>query len=484
MKLLEKWNKTDAASRITLRFFAGMLLLTLLARGTTGAAMARVKQEKPSRGTICQNASAAAELIAEEGEALLLPAGVPVEKLWVTAEQQVHQGDALVQLDKVSLQELQAQTEVQLAQEKTRLAQLNAPTQLEDSGVTAAQKRLTQTTEDAVRAEKQASEAVEKAQTQQRSAQAEYENAVAAREALDQQTDPAPTEEAYAAAESAIQTAKEALDGAMESLSAAKTAQEEVQIANRQQKEQAQTDLDAAKADYTKAQAENALTQQSSQAEAAAVQLEIQKLEQQITQLTALQQVDGFVTAPRDTQILRCDLQEGQPCPEWMPLVLAKEESVLLVQFSLPEETAEKVKPGQKVQVQQEKQETSALVQTVTKPDAEGQCQITAVLSQQEEIVWDRNAPVNVELEFSRTEYPTCVSVSAIRQDGEGTFVLGVETEKTVFGVTNTAVRVPVTVLEIDSNGMYAAVEGGLPESIIAEADRAVKPGASVRLAP
>ena len=43
-------------------------------------------------------------------------------------------------------------------------------------------------------------------------------------------------------------------------------------------------------------------------------------------------------------------------------------------------------------------------------------------------------------------------------QDSEGSFILTVEQSQSVFGVTNLAVRTPVTVLEIGSDGQYAAI--------------------------
>lgn len=44
------------AGRWTLRFFAAMVVLTLAARGVSGAAMPRVSLAAPNRGTIVQKA--------------------------------------------------------------------------------------------------------------------------------------------------------------------------------------------------------------------------------------------------------------------------------------------------------------------------------------------------------------------------------------------------------------------------------------------
>ena len=57
------------------------------------------------------------------------------------------------------------------------------------------------------------------------------------------------------------------------------------------------------------------------------------------------------------------------------------------------------------------------------------------------------------------------------------------EESRSTFGVRYTARRVPVTVLEVSSDGQYVAVEGTISGSVITSSDRAVSPGASVRVA-
>ena len=57
------------------------------------------------------------------------------------------------------------------------------------------------------------------------------------------------------------------------------------------------------------------------------------------------------------------------------------------------------------------------------------------------------------------------------------------EENRSTFGISYTARRVPVTVLEVGSDGQYAAVEGTIGGSVIASSDQAVSPGSSVRIA-
>ena len=60
--------------------------------------------------------------------------------------------------------------------------------------------------------------------------------------------------------------------------------------------------------------------------------------------------------------------------------------------------------------------------------------------------------------------------------------MLAVEETRNAFGLSFTALRVPVTVKEVDSEGQYAAVEGSISGGVIVSSTRAVSPGASVRM--
>lgn len=210
--------------------------------------------------------------------------------------------------------------------------------------------------------------------------------------------------------------------------------------------------------------------------------LTMRSTEEQIAQLESLLKSSGLVTAAQDTQILLCSLQQGQPCPSGPVLRLADETGQWVVQFSLPEEEAARIAAGQAVTVRQNQRSAQTTVQTVAPADESGNCLVTALLPRQEEEAFSADAAVRVEILFSRNEYGTCLPASAIRQDSTGSFVLTVEQSRTAFGVTNLAVRVPVTVLEVDSAGEYAAVAESVAGQVIVSSDRAVSPGAAVRI--
>lgn len=470
----------QTAGRWTLRFFAAMVVLTLMARGTSGAAMARVTLASPGRGTIVQKASASAEITAGESETLELPAGVTVRAVYAAAGQQLKEGDGILLLDVEQLQDELDSAKAIRSQQEAQLARLTASTAPDGSSVSSARQSLDRAKEDYTRTDERTAAAVEQAKASLTSAQNARDEAAKRLEELESQTDPAATEEELAAARGALEEAETALAGAKQAVSGAETDREDSLLSAKRSVENAESSLAQANDAYSQAQANASLTAQSNAAEAEALRLEKQKNDETINLLTALVEAGGLVSAPRDTLLTVCLAEQGKPCPEGDCLQMAKENSELLVRFSLPAEQAQKLTAGQTVPLVQGSSATEAAVRTVETNDEEKTSLVTAVLP--ETAAGFRAGTAQAELVFSRTAHDLCLPVSALRQDAQGSYVLAVEESKTAFGVTLTALRVPVTVLEVDSDGQYAAVEGAISGGVIVSSTRAVSPGASVRL--
>lgn len=481
MKHLLHFPPIDRASRMALRFFAGMLLLTLVARGTAGSAMARVTVTRASQGNIEQSVQLSAALMAEEGESIDLPVGVIVKKLLVGSGQSVKAGDALVKWDLAELNEQLEVCKVQRQQQKAQLAQLSVQQDPDATGVTEAQKNLTQTIEDGTRSIQRAQAELDSALTQSAQAQQHYEQAVAALHALQQQTDPLPDEETLAAAKQAALDAEMARDTAQAAVQATQTALEDAQQNANRSKESAQSALNQANIAFHQAKQQADLAQQASHAEIAGLKLSMDKIAEQIHLLENLIQAGGILTAPRNCQVLQCTLQEGAVCSEHNGLQLSQPDSQLLVQFSLSGDAAEKATTGTPITLFQDKHTAQATLRNLVPTDTDGTLLATAVLSDKDTSSFRPDLPVQAELVFSRTEYSSCLPVSAIREDSNGSFVLVVEEKKTAFGISNIAQRIPITVLEVASNGQSAAVSGDVSGNVIASATRAVKPGSAVR---
>ena len=130
------------ARRWTVRFFAAMLLLTLVSRGMAGTAMARVELTTAGPGTIVQQASASGRVSALEGETVELPAGVNVDLLAVSQGQTLRQGDTILRLNADQLQSSLDTCQVQQARLQAQMDQLLAQSPADTSGVEAAQRSL------------------------------------------------------------------------------------------------------------------------------------------------------------------------------------------------------------------------------------------------------------------------------------------------------------------------------------------------------
>ena len=470
----------QGAGRWALRFFAAMAVLTLAARGVSGAGLPRVSLASPGRGTIVQKASASAEITAGQSEALELPAGVTVRAVYAAAGQQLKEGDALLLLDLEELQDQLDSAKATRSQQTAQLARLSASTAPDGSSVASARQSLDRAKEDYARTDERTAAAVDEAKASLASAQTARDEAAKALKELESQADPAPTEEELAAARAALQEAETALSGAKQAVSSAETSREDSLLSAKRSVENAESSLAQAEDTYAQAQASAALTARSNAAEAEALGLEKEKNDETIDLLTSLVEAGGLVCAPRDALLTACTVEQGQPCPEGECLQLAKEGSELLVRLTLSADQAEKVAAGLAVTVTQGSASAEAAVRTVELNEENETGLVTAVLG--ETAAGFKAGAAQAELVFSRTAYDLCLPTSALRQDGQGSYVLTVEEKKTAFGLSLTALRVPVTVKEVDSAGQYAGVEGSLSGGVIVSSTRAVSPGAAVRL--
>ena len=472
--------QNQRAGRYAVRFFAAMLVLTLVARGVSGAAMPVVTLTTPTQGAIVQQAETTATVTAGEGESLALPAGITVQALYAAAGQSLTGGEAILQLDKEELQDALDEAKAALAQQQAQLDQLNASTDPDGSSVAAAQQSLDRANEDYTRTDTRTRAAVDEANATCTAAQSALDEAEKALQELQAQTDPPPTEEQLAAARQAVDEAQATLAAARQAVQDAETSREDSLLSARRSVENAESALAQANIAYSQAQASAALTARSNAAEAEALGLEKEKNDETIDLLTSLVEAGGLVCAPRDALLTACTVEQGQPCPEGECLPLAKEGSELLVRLTLSADQAEKVAAGLAVTVTQGSASAEAAVRTVELNEENETGLVTAVLG--ETAAGFKAGAAQAELVFSRTAYDLCLPTSALRQDGQGSYVLTVEEKKTAFGLSLTALRVPVTVKEVDSAGQYAGVEGSLSGGVIVSSTRAVSPGAAVRL--
>lgn len=472
----------NPAVRYTLRFFAAILILTLAARGTSAAAMAQVTLGTAGQGTIVQQTETSAELRAEDSVQIPLPAGVTVERLCAAEGQMVEQGECMAELD---TKELQRQLDGCLAdreRQQAQLAALEVPTDSDDSSVRSAEQTLAQAREDYDRTDARTRTAVDDAAAAQQQARQSYDEAADAWGALQACVDPPVPEEEIAAAKQTMESAAAALETADRALRDAQNSRDDALLSAQRAIDNAQTALDQADRSQTLSDQQAELTDRSNRAQASALRLEMADTEEKITLLQSLLDSEGAVTAPWDAQILLCTLAENQSVPDGVCLRLSVQDSALQVEFTLPSTQAELLTRGQTATVSQGTVQQTCTVQTVAPADEAGNCKITAALDEAAAGL-RQGSPASVQITFSRTEYGCCVPVTALHQDSGGSYLLALNQTENLFGIANTVERVPVTVLETDSEGQTAAVQGNVPRQVVVSSDRAVTPGASVRIA-
>lgn len=124
------------------RFFAGMLALTLLARGMAGAAMPRVTLGRAGAGVLTARLETDGTVTAAGSLPVYLPAALPVRGVPVAAGQTVAEGDTLVQLDEEALAQAIAQSQAELAVLDARLARLADAPPLDESALAEARRTL------------------------------------------------------------------------------------------------------------------------------------------------------------------------------------------------------------------------------------------------------------------------------------------------------------------------------------------------------
>ncbi|MDR1620112.1 MAG: hypothetical protein LBS18_05570 [Clostridiales bacterium] len=86
-------------------FFVGLLILTLIARGTSGATLARVELSNPVRGEIMDAITEQATVSARDTLDITAPEGLTIEELLVGSGQSVQTGDAVARFDMDEVQE-------------------------------------------------------------------------------------------------------------------------------------------------------------------------------------------------------------------------------------------------------------------------------------------------------------------------------------------------------------------------------------------
>lgn len=460
------------------RFFAAMLVCTLVARGASGATMAEVSLEKPASANLSDSLTASGTIEAAAPSDIEVPEGLKVTEVAAAAGQKVNAGDLLAKVDADELDRAVRAQQAQVQKQQLALEALREEQPVDSSGVDAAQTALAGAQADRDRANGRAAEAVQQAETALERAKQDEQAASDALEELQQKPPEELEEGELEAAQLALDTARSARETAEQALASARQAAEDTALSGDRSVASAESALQSAQKSYSEAAKQAETAGKANAADAQLAQLELEEAQRLLDRLTALQQAGGCITAPAGGTLVRLDLTAGQPTVASAGQ-LAGQEGGFVFRATVGKEQAGQLKAGGLVNVQQDYAVGKGTIQALS-PQGDGTVQMTVRLAE-DGASWQLGG-AEASVTLSQQQYYTCLPSSAVRLGSAGQYVLVMEQRVTVLGIQNVLVEVPVSIERI--SGGTTAVSGALgPDSqVVASSSRPVSAGDRVRV--
>lgn len=460
------------------RFFAAMLVCTLVARGASGATMAEVSLEKPASANLSDSLTASGSIEAAAPSDIEVPEGLKVTEVAAAAGQKVNAGDLLAKVDADELDRAVRAQQAQVQKQQLALEALREEQAVDSSGVDAAQTALAGAQADRDRANGRAAEAVQQAETALERAKQDEQAASDALEELQQKPPEELEEGELEAAQLALDTARSARETAEQALASARQAAEDTALSGDRSVASAESALQSAQKSYSEAAKQAETASKANAADAQLAQLELEEAQRLLDRLTALQQAGGCITAPAGGTLVRLDLTAGQPTVASAGQ-LAGQEGGFVFRATVGKEQAGQLKAGGLVNVQQDYAVGKGTIQALS-PQEDGTVQMTVRLAE-DGASWQLGG-AEASVTLSQQQYYTCLPSSAVRLGSAGQYVLVMEQRVTVLGIQNVLVEVPVSIERI--SGGTTAVSGALgPDSqVVASSSRPVSAGDRVRV--
>lgn len=460
------------------RFFAAMLVCTLVARGASGATMAEVSLEKPASANLSDSLTASGSIEAAAPSDIEVPEGLKVTEVAAAAGQKVNAGDLLAKVDADELDRAVRAQQAQVQKQQLALEALREEQAVDSSGVDAAQTALAGAQADRDRANGRAAEAVQQAETALERAKQDEQAASDALEELQQKPPEELEEGELEAAQLALDTARSARETAEQALASARQAAEDTALSGDRSVASAESALQSAQKSYSEAAKQAETAGKANAADAQLAQLELEEAQRLLDRLTALQQAGGCITAPAGGTLVRLDLTAGQPTVASAGQ-LAGQEGGFVFRATVGKEQAGQLKAGGLVNVQQDYAVGKGTIQALS-PQEDGTVQMTVRLAE-DGASWQLGG-AEASVTLSQQQYYTCLPSSAVRLGSAGQYVLVMEQRVTVLGIQNVLVEVPVSIERI--SGGTTAVSGALgPDSqVVASSSRPVSAGDRVRV--
>lgn len=454
------------------RFFAVLLVITLIARGTAGATMPVVTLQAPSSGTVSQNVMMNGTISYAGGTPFTLPSGLLVTSVPVKVGQTIKAGDILATFDEEELKRAVASKQAELQQVEVQAAQQAEGDSADSYSAQLAQEQLERAYVETQKTYEEGMESVERMRLKRNEAAQDLENARNA--PLD---DTLPKSEAEAQKQANIDAATAALEAAEEALYQAEKAAEDANDAALSAAQSVEDSRNTALHALEKEEESVADQNELNRAAAAVSDANAAELQAELDDLQTLLKEGARYTAPQNGTVIQLNLKVGENSPKVGGL-LADEAADYTLSIPLDKDQAQQITVGTVLHVSQSKVSGDAAVQNLSETDAEGTVMATATLPQGG---WNAGA-CNVSATSQSSRQDFVLPSTAIRQDGDGFFVLAAEEQNTILGLQNVLVRLPVTVLE--EGDTTTAVSGALDydTQVVVSNDKSVQAGDKVRI--
>ena len=487
----KKWFQKKTALKVFGGFFALMAACTVLSRAAASVLVAQVEVESPTGGTVTSTFEGQGEVVPSDEKQVFLWAEQQVEKSAAPGTA-VKKGDCLVQFRMEYLKK-------SIDEKNSEIDQLKL--QLEQQEVAARGSSYVSSADSAARTLDLAKAQLDAASEKADQAQAAYDSYAGESEEEENEEE--------------RQALKEALQAALSERDAAAQAVDEAQNAYE----------DAAAQDAAQ-EANNASAMESARLAGEEIQVQIDDAQKELDVLEEYQAAEGRLCAEEDCVVLENSVADGTVTTGAEVIVTGSGE--WLLRGSLDEDSRKRIREGGKASVSMDSGERALDVEIRSVDTGEGSGNTggstsgnaggnnaaesggsesgssssgnsgssgsgTGGGSAGSAGVWYAPVPEGTEVSYGDTftwkvqvpleqNYDCKIPLTALREDSQGNYCLIVSEESSALGTVQKAERVPVTVLE--KNSEEAAVDSVLEKTdqVIVGSEKYVEEGDQIRI--
>lgn len=472
-------KKQQKAFGNIVRFFAVMILLTLLARGASGATLAVVKTGTMSSGEVVEKVSGNGAVSSTDSKMIKAPAGLNLEEMFVIPGQKVEKGTPIARFDPRQAVDLLNKEKAALGEMEAELNGLLTNPVHDGTPVTTAENNLAWAQQDVANIQAAGNAAIDGARNRLSAAEQARDAAKAARDGLPEDATP----EQIAEADKNVQDTEAAVGPAKQEVEdAIRKADTDNQEAGRRV-ETAKQALESARISDKNSRTSAGVTAEKNQSQAESKQVEIAEQKQKIELLEKIDE-KGILYSDFEGTVKET-AKAGQKTDGTPVAQLSDASGGFEAEMMLDKKEAADLKPGMKAEVSTEgssyyyRPTTEGTVTAISQPDETGKVKVTLQLSEGD---WTEGQAVQVNVFKSRKQYDTCVPIGALRQNSSGYYVLVVDKTTGVLGEENKVRVVPVNLLAKDANN--AAIETGAlsnSDKIVLDSSKPLQDGSLVR---